>query len=159
MSLRRFRFHEDDFDSSIRLALKLIYSFSNPINMNPVAIFLAQLLAPLYIVITVMILFRPNLFDEIMDNFKESPALIYLSGIITLVAGTAWLLAIFSFANFGEGLITIMGIMAAVKGASLLLLPKCLLKMTYKCPATKIIAGLIAGALGVYFLSLGYGLF
>ncbi len=127
--------------------------------MNPIITYLAQLLAPLYLITAIMLLFRGKLFDTIIDDYKKSPALSYFCGVMALVVGTAWLLAINSFANFTETIFTIFGMMAVLKGFLLLLFPETLLKFTCKCPMYKIISGLILAALGIWFLSLGYGMF
>lgn len=127
--------------------------------MNSIIPFLAQILAPVYIVTAILLLFRPKLFDVVMDNFIKSPALSFFSGMITFVIGTVWMLAIFSWADFTEGFFTILGIVTFVKGLLLLIYPELLWKIVYKCPAFKMAGALISGVLGIWFLSLGYGLF
>ena len=127
--------------------------------MNSIIPFLAQILAPVYIVTAILLLFRPKLFDTVMDDFTKSPALSFFSGMIALVIGTVWMLAIFSWTNFTEGLFTLFGILAFVKGLLLLIYPELLWKIVYKCPVFKMAGAIIAGVLGIWFLSLGYGLF
>lgn len=128
--------------------------------MNSIIPFLAQILAPVYIVTAILLLFRPKLFDAVMDDFMKSPALSFFSGMVVLIIGTMWMLAIFSWANFTEGVFTIFGILAFVKGILLLVYPELLWKMVYKFPVFKMTGALIAGVLGIWFLSLGYnGLF
>jgi hypothetical protein len=127
--------------------------------MNSTITHLAQLLAPLYLTVSLMLLFRGKLFDAIIDDFKKSPALSYFGGVMALVVGTAWLLAINSFTNFTESVFTIFGIMAIVKGVLLLLFPKTMCKCTCKCPVFKIVGGILTGVIGIWFLHLGYGIF
>ncbi len=127
--------------------------------MNPVVLFLAQLLGPVYIAVALMVLFRPKLFDDIMDDFRKNPALIYFSGILAMVTGMAWMLALFSFESFAEGLFSVLGLLAFAKGLMLILAPEQVLKMTCKCSLMKVMSGLIAGGLGVWCICLGFGIF
>ena len=127
--------------------------------MNSVFVFIAQLLAPLYLVVALLLLFRGKLFNTIMADFKKSPALTYFAGILTLVAGMLWVLSISSCANYTECIFTILGIMVLLKGILLVLFPEMIFKMTYKSPVLKIIGGIVAAIIGIWFLSLGYGLF
>lgn len=127
--------------------------------MNSIVPFLAQILAPVYTVTALLLLFRPTLFDTIMDDMEKSPAFLFFSGVMALVIGTVWLLVHFSWVNFTDSIFTIIGILAVLKGVLLIIYPELLWKFVYKGPVFKMTGALIAGVLGIWFLSLGYGLF
>ena len=127
--------------------------------MNSVVPFLAQILAPVYIVTALLLLSRPTLFDAIMDDMEKSPAFLFFSGMMALVIGTLWLLAHFSWGNFTDSVFTIIGILTVLKGVLLIIYPELLWKFVYKGPVFKMTGALIAGVFGICFLFLGYGLF
>jgi hypothetical protein len=127
--------------------------------MNPLIPFLAQILGPFYIIVAILFLFRGKLIDDIMDDFKKSPALSYVGGMFAFLIGIVWLLGIFSWANFTESVFTLFGIMAVIKGILLMIYPELIWKSVYKSPLFKMGGALLTGVIGIWFLSLGYGLF
>lgn len=127
--------------------------------MNSVIPVLAQILAPIYIVTAIVLLFRPTLFDAIMDDMEKSPALLFFSGVTALVIGTIWLLLHFSWANFNDSVFTIIGLLAVLKGTLLMVYPELFWRFVCKAPLFKMTGALIAGVVGIWFLFLGYGLF
>jgi len=94
-----------------------------------------------------------------MSDFKKSPALVYFGGIISLVVGALWIMFFFSWNGVTASIFSIIGIMAMLKGIILILFPEVIWKLVCKCAAFKTIGGIIALIGGIWFLSLGYGLF
>lgn len=126
--------------------------------MNPHAIMLAQLIGPVYLLVTLMFLFQPETFDIIMKDFKKNPALSFFMAIATTVIGLAWVNYLFSFANFTEGVLTVIGIIALIKGVTLLIFPNLMFKFNTSGKGFKVFAAIFSGVLGVLFVSVGYGL-
>jgi len=87
------------------------------------ASFVAALIGPIYIVVGIGILLDPNHYRRMMEEFLRSPALVYLGGAMALAAG----LSILYFHNSWSGdwrvIVTILGWLACLKGAHLLIFP------------------------------------
>ena len=85
--------------------------------------FVAALFGPIYVVAGIGILLDPNHYRRMIEEFLRSPALVYLGGAIALAAG----LSILYFHNSWSGdwrvIITILGWLACLKGAHLLIFP------------------------------------
>ena len=127
--------------------------------MNSTIIFLAQLMAPCYLVVAFLLVFRGKLFNAIMDDFNKSPALSYFGGVIALVVGITWLLHIFSWDSFTETVFTILGMLIVTKGVFLLLFPEVIFKINYKHGSFKIFGTILVIVLGIWFTNIGYGPF
>ncbi len=87
------------------------------------SLFLAQLIGPVLIVMGLGLLFRHTEFHEMATDFLASRAMIFLSGLLTLVVG----LAIVNTHNFWEVgwpvVITILGWLAVIGGVFRILFP------------------------------------
>jgi uncharacterized protein YjeT (DUF2065 family) len=85
--------------------------------------FVAALLGPLYIVVGAGILLNPDHYQRMAQDFLRSPALTYIGGAMAMAVG----LSILYFHNVWRAdwtvVITILGWLAALKGAHLLLFP------------------------------------
>ncbi|HXY30500.1 MAG TPA: hypothetical protein VEI06_07300 [Gemmatimonadaceae bacterium] len=57
------------------------------------SIFIARLLVPMYVVVGMALLTKPQSFHAILSEFIGSVTLLYLAGFIGLLAGTALLVA------------------------------------------------------------------
>ena len=56
------------------------------------SIFIAQLLGPVFIVVGLALLFRPEMFRAVLPEFIRSPVWLYLAGFLGLLAGLALVL-------------------------------------------------------------------
>lgn len=87
------------------------------------ASFVAALIGPIYVIVGIGILLNPDHYRRMTEDFFHSPALMYLGGAMALAAG----LSILYFHNDWSGdwrvIITILGWLACLKGAHLLILP------------------------------------
>jgi uncharacterized membrane protein len=57
------------------------------------SIFIAQLLGPIFVVVGVALLAKPQMFRTILQEFIRSATLLYLAGFIGLLGGMAMVLA------------------------------------------------------------------
>lgn len=91
---------------------------------------LARLIGPYIIVIGVSLIFNQNIFRKIMEEFPKNPSLVFITGLLTFVAGLAILLFHNIWVADWRVLITIFGWIALIKGIMLVVLPGTLLKTT-----------------------------
>ena len=88
------------------------------------SIFLAKLIGPVCLVIGLALLTNGAAFRTLAGEFLNSPALTFLSGVITLPAGLAVVLTHNVWAGDWRILITILGWLAVIGGAVRLLAPQ-----------------------------------
>ena len=88
------------------------------------SLFLATLIGPLCLVIGLALLINPAAFRTLAGEFLDSPALMFLSGVITLPAGLAIVLTHNVWAGDWRILITILGWLAVVAGTTRMLAPQ-----------------------------------
>ena len=88
------------------------------------SIFLAKLIGPVCLVIGLALLINGAAFRTLAKEFLDSPALMFLSGVITLPAGLAIVLTHNIWAGDWRILITILGWLAVIGGAVRLLAPQ-----------------------------------
>ena len=94
------------------------------------SILLAKFIGPFIILIAVGVLFNIKIFKKIMEDFLNSPALVYVTGLVTFVAGLAIVLFHNIWAADWRVLITIFGWISIIKGALLTILPSSPVKLT-----------------------------
>lgn len=123
------------------------------------SLFIAKLIGPLLALMGFVVLAQPERVRRIADEFLESHALIFLSGIITLPVG----LAIVNTHNVWEAdwpvLITIFGWLAVLAGVARLAFPeimKAMGKTMIENAAFFAIPGILMLALGAYLSYQGY---
>jgi hypothetical protein len=121
------------------------------------SIFLAELIGPVCLVIGVALLVNGEGFRALLFEFLDSPALIFVSGIITMVAGLAIVVTHNVWAADWRVLITVIGWLGTIGGAVRIVVPRqtieigrTILTNPYSLP---IIIGiyLVIGALLSYF--------
>ena len=89
------------------------------------SIFLAKLIGPLALALGLTVLLRGgDGFRTLVNEFAASPALIFLSGIITLPAGLAIVITHNVWTPDWRVVITIVGWLAVVSGAVRILAPQ-----------------------------------
>jgi hypothetical protein len=85
--------------------------------------YLARLIGPVLLVAAVGALLNREAYKAMAQEFLRSPALIYLSGVLTMLAGVAVVLAHNLWVTDWPVLITIFGWLAAIGGAARIALP------------------------------------
>ena len=88
------------------------------------SIFLAKLIGPVCLVIGLALLINGAAFRTLAKEFLDNPALMFLSGVITLPAGLAIVLTHNVWAGDWRILITMLGWLAIVSGAARMLAPQ-----------------------------------
>jgi hypothetical protein len=87
------------------------------------SIYLAKLIGPVALVAAIGLLFNASAYRAMAQEFLRSSALIYLSGILAMVAGIAIVLAHNVWVANWPVLITIFGWAGALGGAARMLMP------------------------------------
>jgi hypothetical protein len=87
------------------------------------SIFLAKLIGPFALVLGLALLLNAEVMGGIVDQFVSNPALIFLSGAITLPAGIAILLVHRGWTADWRVLITILGYLTTLAGLIRMLAP------------------------------------
>ena len=124
------------------------------------SIFLAKLIGPLALALGVALLVHGAGFRTIANEFLASPALIFLSGIITLPAGLAIVLThnVWTTADW-RVLVTIVGWLALVTGAVRMIAPQWVAtrgRKIFANPMTPKIGAAIWLAVGAILCFYGY---
>ena len=88
------------------------------------SIFLAKLIGPVCLVIGIALLINGAAFRTVAGEFLNSPALMFLSGIITLPAGLAVVLTHNVWTGDWRILITILGWLGVAAGTVRILAPQ-----------------------------------
>ena len=88
------------------------------------SIFLAKLIGPVCLVIGIALLINGAAFRTLAGEFLNNPALMFLSGVITLPAGLAVVLTHNVWAGDWRILITILGWLFVIGGAARILAPQ-----------------------------------
>jgi len=94
------------------------------------SILLARLMGPYIILIGASLMLNQKIFRKIMEDFPKNPSLVFITGLLTFVAGLATLLFHNMWVADWRVLITIFGWIALIKGIMLVVLPGTLLKTT-----------------------------
>lgn len=120
---------------------------------------LARLIGPLFLAIGVGLFLNSVVYQTMAQEFLRSVPLIYLSGLLTLLAG----LAIVNFHNLWVGdwrvVITVFGWLAVVGGAVRLILPQAVQAVGGTMLASntaQMIGGAVVFALGAWLTYAGY---
>ena len=88
------------------------------------SIFLAKLIGPFALALGLALVFQGTGFRAFASEFMASPALIFLSGVITLPAGLAIVLTHNVWTPDWRVVITIVGWLAVVTGAVRMIVPQ-----------------------------------
>lgn len=87
------------------------------------SVLLAKFIGPFIVVIGAGLLFNFKLYQRIVDDFLKNAGLIYVSGLITFVAGLAVVLFHNVWSADWRVIITIFGWVTLIKGIWLIVLP------------------------------------
>jgi hypothetical protein len=123
------------------------------------SVFLAKLLGPFFTVVGISVIMNAEAFRGIVKEFLKSPGLIFLTGLLTLPAGTAIVLTHNVWVAAWPLLITIVGWLAVISGVARICAPKQILKTGKKVAANKhfpCVGGGIWLAIGIVLCFFGY---
>lgn len=87
---------------------------------------IARIIGPIYLIAGVAMLMTPDTYRRIIEDFMKSPALCYLGGLVTLIAGLLILTFHESWASPLAVIVGIIGWLALIKGAVLIVRPDAL---------------------------------
>lgn len=123
------------------------------------SLFLAQLIGPVLIVIGVGLLLKQTEFREMATDFLSSRALIFVSGLLTLVTGLAIVLTHNVWEFNWPVIITILGWLSVFGGVFRILFPDSVQSMGTSMldkPAMMTVSGVIQIVLGLWLSYVGY---
>src|SRR5476649_1477361 len=115
------------------------------------SVFLAKLLGPFFAIVGISVLMNAAAFRAIAKEFLKSPALIFLSGLLTLPVGLAIVLNHNVWVANWPVLITLLGWLAIISGVVRIAAPKQVLSTGKKVAANKNLP--VAG--GAIWLAIG----
>ena len=123
------------------------------------SILFARYIGPVMLVAAAAMLFDRNAIRNVADDFMNSPALIYLAGVLTLIAG----ITIITFHNFWyldwRLIITIFGYICVISGIFRMALPTQVKQMGEWMLETRPlirIAAILNGLLGAFLTYKGF---
>jgi hypothetical protein len=125
----------------------------------PTSIYLAQLIGPVALVAALSLFLNRSTYLAMAQEFMRSPALIYLSGLLTMTAGVAIVLAHNRWVAAWPVLITIFGWLAVIGGAARIAFPNQTRKIGEAMldkPMAMTVGGAIWAAIGLIFCFYGY---
>jgi uncharacterized protein YjeT (DUF2065 family) len=123
------------------------------------SLFLAQLIGPVLIVIGLGLLLKKTEFREMATDFLSSRALIFVSGLLTLVTGLAIVLTHNVWEFNWPVIITILGWLSVFGGVFRILFPDSVQSVGTSMldkPATMTVSGAIQIVLGLWLSYVGY---
>jgi uncharacterized membrane protein len=123
------------------------------------SVVLAKLIGPLFLAVGVGLLLNGATYRKLAGEFLASTALVYLSGILTMLGGLALVLTHNVWAPDWRVLITLLGWLGTLGGAARIVMPQGTQKMGRKLLAHSsglTIAGVIWLALGAVLSFFGY---
>ena len=123
------------------------------------SLFLAQLIGPVLIVIGVGLLLKKTEFREMATDFLSSRALIFVSGLLTLVTGLAIVLTHNVWEFNWPVIITILGWLSVFGGVFRILFPNSVQSVGTSMldkPAMMTVSGAIQIVLGLWLSYVGY---
>src|SRR5712692_4192960 len=88
------------------------------------SIYLAKLIGPVFLAVGLGLLLNAATYRKLAEEFLASTALVYLSGVLLMTAGTALLLAHNVWTADWRVLITLLGWLAAIGGAARIIVPQ-----------------------------------
>jgi hypothetical protein len=124
-----------------------------------ISTYLARLMGPVLLVAAVGLLLNREAYKAMAQELLRSPALIYLSGVLTMVAGVAIVIAHDLWVADWRVLITIFGWLAAIGGAARIALPaatKAVGERMLDKPAWMTVGGVGWLAIGALLTFFGY---
>lgn len=94
------------------------------------SIFLAQILAVFYVTASLGCLLNPDYCRKLYQEFAENAGLLYLGGLVALAAGFSMIHFHNIWVKNWTVIITIFGWLAMIKGITLIIFPKPMIRLT-----------------------------
>jgi uncharacterized membrane protein len=126
------------------------------------SLFLARIVGWFFIIVAAGMSLNSQAYQKIMEDFSKNTALVYLSGIFTLLIGFLMVSTHNIWRADWTLIITIFGWLGFIKGVWLLLLPNTVAKITaaYQKKASLLVAyAVVMLALGIFLVFKGYFIF
>lgn len=123
------------------------------------SILLAKFIGTYIIVIAIGMLLNLKVYCKVMEDFFKNSALVYVTGLITFIAGLAIVLVHNMWVADWRVIITVFGWIALIKGAWLIILPDTLVKITeayVKNIKLLVIPWIIMLPIGIFLMFKGY---
>ncbi len=123
------------------------------------SILFSKFIGPFIIITGISVLFNIKIYHKIVEEFFKDPALVYITGLITFVAGLAVVIFHNTWAADWTIIITLIGWLTLIKGAWLVVLPGTLLKIAkawIKDTKRLAIHCAIMIAIGIFLTAKGY---
>ncbi|MFL6798168.1 MAG: hypothetical protein ACJ8F3_12220 [Xanthobacteraceae bacterium] len=127
--------------------------------ISSTSVFLARLIGPVLVAIAIGMLANRDHYRRIADDGLRSPALIYVSGVLTLAAGLAILLTHNIWVASWRVLITLLGWLLVIGGAVRILVPQQsegMGRWLLKHPQGMLVAPIVLLAIGAVLCFFGY---
>jgi len=99
-------------------------------------------------------LLNPPRMQRLVDNFRETPALSYLTGAIMAPIGAGLLLAVHDFDTLQRGIVTLLGGAMLLEGWLMMVVPRTLLSAAKPLISN----GTLMRAYGIFALAVGAAL-
>ena len=123
------------------------------------SVFLAKLIGPVMLAVGIGLVANAAAYKKLAEEFLGSTALIYLSGLLTMTAGLAVVLAHNVWAADWRILITLLGWLTAIGGAARIVVPQGTQRLGRRVlahPQGRTIAAVIWLAIGAVLCFFGY---
>ena len=123
------------------------------------SIFLAKLIGLTFTIIGVAILANREWYRELIDQFFGDRGQVYVSGALALLAGIAIILVHNVWTTNWRVLITLIGWIAAIRGAARLIFPQLAMRWATKMTSTTTpttFAGFGVLVVGLFLTAMGY---
>lgn len=101
-----------------------------------------------------------NKLTKFLQRLAEDQALIFFGGFISIVLGCATIALHNMWGTTNEIIVSLIGWLSLVKGATRMIMPELIMKTTMKMQANKksfALPFIISIVLGIYLLSIGFG--
>ena len=128
--------------------------------MQP-AMIIAQILGPLYVIVSLGLLLDPSTYQRVFEDFLENAALTYLGGLLALIFGLLVLAFHGAWRADWTVIITIIGWLGLIKGTLLLVRPSAVIRLSRPLmaqPAQLRVSAVVTLAFGLFLSAKGYGL-
>lgn len=123
------------------------------------SILIAKLIGPVMLAIGIAVLISVRTFRDMADEFMANRALMFISGLLTMLGGVAIIVTHNVWTADWRGLITLFGWLTAIGGAIRLIAPQFVVqrgRAMMKQPYMPAAAGAIWVAIGLIFCFFGY---
>ena len=107
---------------------------------------LARIVGPYLVALSAMLVARQDILPELLPAFMQDAALVLATGAFTLMAGLAMVAAHHHWTGPAAVVISLIGIVAALKGASLMIAPSLGVEMTTAAVSSPFVLMAAAGA-------------